>query len=115
MHNHTGYWSNNLHDTVQAFMCNLNNLCYCDKKATVQFNFAVHSLDNHLIPLTIHIQLLHYNPPCSSVHHLKEGSKYALVEQNEVALALPGYLYPNHWSHPHEIVHSFKLKTITSL
>jgi hypothetical protein len=71
------------------------------KNATVQLNLTVHSLDNYWILLRIHIQL-HHNPPCSSVHHLKEGTMHALVEQIKVTMALPRYLYPNHWSHPYE-------------
>jgi beta-lactamase superfamily II metal-dependent hydrolase len=31
-----------------------------------------------------------------------KGTMHALVEQIKVALALSGYLYPNHWSHPYE-------------
>jgi hypothetical protein len=27
---------------------------------------------------------------------------HALPEQIKMALALPGYLYSNHWSHPYE-------------
>jgi len=71
------------------------------KKCNSSIYFAVHSPDNHRIPLRIHIQL-HHIPPCSSVHHLKKGTMHALVEQIKVALALPGYLHPNHWSHPYE-------------
>jgi len=61
------------------------------KNATVQFHFAVHSLDNHCITLRIHIQI-HHNPPRSPVHHLKEETMHALVEQIKVALLLSGYL-----------------------
>ena len=40
MHNHTGYWSNNLYATMQVSMPNLNILCYYDKKMP-QFNLTL--------------------------------------------------------------------------